>query len=148
MADICRSSSPCPGGKQLAPGASPWQWTTGGVDWLNWGGVVRRLSLQVRPELQVLDVQARCALSGKISVEGRVRGAGAESARLAVRLLDADGGSVWEAQASPHGEADGLHFSASGSLARPRPWSPEDPEMYTLVVRVRREQGDSTASRV
>lgn len=118
-----------------------------GVDWFNWGGVVRRLSLRIRPELQLLDVQARCSLSGGISVEGRVHGPGAETARLAVRLLDADGGLAWEAQASPDAETDGTHFSVSGNLARPRLWSPESPEMYTLVVLVRREEGACAESR-
>ena len=118
-----------------------------GVDWFNWGGVVRRSCLRARSEIHLMDVETRCLLSGEISVEGRVGGPGAETARLAVRLLDADGGSVWETQALPHGEADGTRFSVSGNIPRPRLWSPESPEMYTLVVQVRREEEGWTEAR-
>ena len=118
-----------------------------GMDWFNWGGVVRRLCLRVRSELHLMDVEARCLLSGEISVQGQVGGPRAEASRLAVRLLDPEGLSVWDAQASPRAEADGTCYSVSGKITRPRLWSPERPEMYSLVVQVRSEDGAWTESR-
>jgi beta-glucuronidase len=107
-----------------------------GADWFNWGGVVRRLCLRVRPAVHLADVNAGTTLSGALVVEGQVAGRDAETCRVEARLLDADGASVWEAQVSPRGGADGPGFSLSGTVARPRLWSPDQPAMYTLVVRV------------
>ena len=107
-----------------------------GADWFNWGGVVRRLCLRARPPVRLADVKTGCTLSGALRVEGRVAGRGAEACRVKARLLDADGASVWDAQASPQVDIDGACFSLSGSLSGPRLWSPDQPEMYTLVVHV------------
>lgn len=106
-----------------------------GADWFNWGGVVRRLCLRVRPAVWFEDVAADCAPSGEVRIEGRLAGRGAAACRVEARLCSADGASTWDAQASPRGDAGGAAFSLTGSVSRPRLWSPDQPEMYTLVVR-------------
>jgi len=107
-----------------------------GADWFNWGGVARRLWLYARPAVRLLDIATRCACSGEIRVEGRVAGRGAEACRVNARLLDAEGTPVWDAQTVSHPEGGGARFSLSGGVGNPRLWSPEQPEMYQLVVRV------------
>jgi len=116
-----------------------------GADWFNWGGVVRRLYLVRRPGVRLVDVKTACTLAGVVRVEGRVAGQHVDACRVEARLLDSDGESVWDVRVSPHVDGEDAGFSLSGSVARPRHWSPDQPELYTLVVRVAggaEQQGD------
>lgn len=103
-----------------------------GADWLNWGGVVRRLCLRSLAAARLVNVNPRCTVDGSIVIEGHIAGLVADVDAVTARLLDAAGRIVWEASAAP-AAGDG-EFRIAGGVDRPKLWSPEDPALYDLVV--------------
>lgn len=125
---------------RLGPNTLPPQ----GTDWFNWGGIVRRIELRRRPAVRIADVVMRNDLSGAFDVEGRIEG-DMTAGWVNARLLDADGLPVWEERTAPADGADGVRFTLSGGLSRFRPWSPEDPALYTLVLEAAERRGEAAS---
>jgi len=107
--------------------------------WYSGSGIYRHVWLDVLPQ------QARIARWGVGVATRRITDAGADidigirledaapGLTLVSRIRDQAGRIVWQAQAAALGEV-----RQSASLAAPRLWSPETPNLYTLEIELRR----------
>lgn len=89
------------------------------------GGLWQSVALELRPALHLVHCAIRAGLDGQVQVD--LSSSGAAETRLSV--LDPDGAAVAAAHLPLDGEGH-----ARLSVPAPRPWSPEDPALYTLVV--------------
>jgi beta-glucuronidase len=97
-------------------------------DFFPYAGIHRPVLLFTTPDVHLADVTVRTSLDGKVSVELVVNSAWSGTASVVV--------------ADDKGEAranivlKGGRGSGVVSVAAPRPWSPEDPHLYRLTVRL------------
>lgn len=106
-------------------------------------------SVWVRTELSADGARATLRLEAAVSNEGR----DAAAYELALAVLDPAGQTVATATVRPDGPlaagATTTH-AATVEIARPRPWSPEDPALHTVVATLRPAEagaGDRTETR-
>lgn len=95
------------------------------------GAGLAGLTVELRPSVRLDDVIVRGAASGEITVDLSTFDAPA-GARASVTLSDADGIALWRDSA----DATAGSIRVSGKVEGIRPWSPADPTLYRVDVRL------------
>ncbi|PLS31327.1 beta-galactosidase [Bifidobacterium margollesii] len=123
-------------------------------------GLFRSVELTAQPKVHVFDLRITPDYDaerheGRLDVRASVRHADA-ARTVTARLLDADGDTVWQSQRTTAGaglpeedpsendltENDLTEFDWSTAVECVRPWSAEDPYLYTLQIVIDDEAGD------
>ncbi|HYP52301.1 MAG TPA: glycoside hydrolase family 2 TIM barrel-domain containing protein, partial [Pyrinomonadaceae bacterium] len=119
-------------------------------DFWRLSGIFRDVELVSRPRVHVRDFYARTRLDAqyrdaRLDVNAKVRNAGAAAQRVTLRakLFDARGALVGaplvaEATAPAGGE---VSLDLARDVARPKKWSAEEPNLYTLVLTLKDSRG-------
>ena len=118
----------------------------GQIDYLTYAGIYREVSLRVTARLWIANVKVETPepLAERKSVRARVWLAGeGQGARIAARLLDAEGGEVARADVEASGGEARFTFDGISGL---RLWRPEDPALYMLELALTSEAGEDRLS--
>jgi len=120
-------------------------------DFWRLSGIFRSVKLWSAPPVHLRDFRVETQFAGAdatLTVSGELRNFApdARAASLAISLLDAAGNAVSRAEvaAAPIAAGGTLPFTVARPVARPRPWSAETPDLYTLLIAVRDERGATT----
>ena len=123
-------------------------------DMFRMSGIYRNVTLKAVPKTFVrdhyitADLQASDYTSGKLNVELAVANRDSKAATVSatLELLDPDGKSVWTSTESTGSIAAGKEktLNLSTSLSGLKLWSAEDPQLYTLVVKLTGSNGKET----
>ncbi|OEU95996.1 glycoside hydrolase family 2 TIM barrel-domain containing protein [Streptomyces oceani] len=126
-------------------------------DMIDLSGIFRDVYLYSVPQIGVHDLTVRTELADDLgSAELRARvtlrdrgGSGASEQLVRATLHDSEGKPVLDEALSGTAEfADGrAELELSGTVDQPRPWSAEDPALYTLVVTLPEKAGDDAPVR-
>ncbi|HWH44032.1 MAG TPA: glycoside hydrolase family 2 TIM barrel-domain containing protein [Thermoleophilaceae bacterium] len=110
--------------------------------WWNWGGILREVYLRRVAALDLSDLQvtARRGDPARISWSARVRNWSGSpvAATVEARLIDPAGRETLLPQVSAGTLGSGRSGALAGeaTVASPREWSPDDPALYTLELRL------------
>ncbi|MGL5434053.1 MAG: glycoside hydrolase family 2 TIM barrel-domain containing protein [Lachnospiraceae bacterium] len=107
-------------------------------DFFRFSGIFRDVYLYAVPDIHIADLFVNAGLrddyrTGELCVEMKIMKPEHADGRLAAELLNPEGVSVgtFEGKAS-----ESCAFSVLGGLSDIRPWSAEDPCLYTLIITV------------
>jgi len=124
-------------------------------DFWRLSGIFRDVYLYTTPAVHIYDFRANGDLddhyeNGKLGLEARIvrygSGSAETKARFEAMLYDENGNPVWD---SPYSEAvtvggagaSDIRVQASVDVLKPRRWSAETPELYTVVLSLLGEDG-------
>lgn len=120
-------------------------------DFWRLSGIFREVYLYATPGVHVYDFRADADLednyeNGKLSVDARIvryPGVSApEAVQLETMLYDAAGSPVWDAPYLRRvADGEDVRMQAELAVDRPRRWTAETPELYTLVLSLIAEDG-------
>ena len=138
-----------PGDNTLELEVTDWQvplGPTGG--WEAYGGIVRAVSLEFRPESYIENARLTYKLSpgygsAECSLDVFVRSAAARTAKLTAELRDG-AGIVASARQEVSVTAGASRVALPFRMEHPALWSPERPSLYTLRVALASDAGEST----
>ncbi len=95
------------------------------------GGIWQSVSLEARPATHIAGLAVTAPMDGRFDAVIRVAGGADGSAGPRVTILDAAGATVAEGTA---GSVQGGSCAVSLAVHSPRLWSPETPNLYTIVA--------------
>lgn len=106
-------------------------------DFWVFGGIFRPVYLEAVPthfiEYTVIDARQHGELNAAVITDKKLSGVEAE-----IEIKDADGRAMGKITSSPV-EGKTNKISLSGKIDNVRPWSAEDPQLYTAVITLRRK---------
>jgi hypothetical protein len=136
------------GQNELAVEISDWQTPLGpSAAWESYGGLIRPVSLDVRPEHFVANARLRYQLAPRFekaqcTVETWVNSPAAGEGTLSIRLLR-EGLTILELTQKEAFDG-GVHaIESTFEVPQPLPWSPASPQLYQLEVRLETAAGAS-----
>ncbi len=119
-------------------------------DYWHLSGIFRPVRLYAKPSRHIEDFKVEAAADGRLKVRvqtARVDGFG--DCQVEVALFDAQGGQLWFASKNPrviptylaHDEPGKAQVLLETVVDNPALWTPETPNLYTLVMVLKDEQG-------
>lgn len=123
-----------------------WKWTASSwcedQDFFRFSGIFRDVYLYTIPEVHVWDVKIVPTLTtdfgtGKLDINLKISGNGS----VIFRLQDSAIGKDLENERAVIWEQEGKN-QATGILSNPKLWSAEEPNLYTLTMEVKNENGE------
>jgi len=109
------------------------------IDWYNWGGLYRPITLEAVNPVHLEDLTIRTlrasAVSAGVHIQGAISGDGdGGPVDVLLALVDPDGQTVAEGRLT--GTDVDSSFSQAWEIATPKLWTPDAPTLYTLRVQV------------
>ncbi len=136
----------CEGENKLA--VRVWKWTAGSwcedQDFFRFSGIYRSVYLYAIPKVHLYDVKVVPTLS-KDFTEGTINVVTTTSGRGTVdlSLLDEKGSVVYRGEIHVGGPiAEQSVYSVEGTIANPRLWSAEEPNLYLLKIEIKNDKGE------
>lgn len=103
--------------------------------WRPFGGILRRVWLGCRPRVHLGPIASRCEADGRFDVRVSWAGDGSPSS-ICLTITDPDGQAVHQQQHTLVGAAASNPYVFQGQVVGVRCWSPEQPVLYTVVIRL------------
>ncbi len=111
-------------------------------DYWTFGGIYRPVWLEARPQRHIDRVAIDARADGSLYAQVHLGGSSAANERVEARVVDAAGREVtkpWIVELRDSGMA-----LLRGHVSRPQAWSAETPHLYTLKLRLRNAEREST----